>query len=724
MPPGGLPDAFLDGGEDPLGFVLVRFARGRGPFTTAEAAERFGLDGRAGGGGARHARAREPARPRRAPPGRHRARVVRSGRAAPAAPRDARPAAQGGRAVRAGGARALPSRLAGRRPAREPPRGARPAAGRLRCRCRSGRPTCCRGACPATGRSSSTSCAPPARWSGSAPGSSGSRLLPGGRGRCSAGPAALPAARGTRPPSRLRAALCGGRALLARPPRRVRARSRGRAARSLGARLGRRGHERRLAALAGGTPLRDAEAGDPAPPGRAVLPLSARADAYARRRAAGRSTREPLRRRARPAGAGRAPARAAGHRDARRRARRGRAGRLRAGLPGAAQARDGRRLPPRLLRRRARRRAVRASREPSSGCASGPRRRRRSCSPPPIRPSPTAPRCRGRSGRAVAPRASSGPTSSCSAGEPALFVERGGRSLVSLRDPEEVWLRPALDALVEHARASGLKRLAVERFDGEPVIETDVLSLLVEAGFTRARGGRCSARAETMRADAWDEKWRGRPARHAETSGLPNRFLVSEVDGIEPGRALDLACGAGRNAIWLAEQGWRVTGVDFSTVALAEARRLAAERRVAVEWVQADLVSDALPDGPFDLVVVLYLQLPAVERRLVLERAAQAVAPGRSAPRRRAPHGQSRAGLRRPELAARALDGVGDRCRAHGARRRAGRARTAPGGDGGWAAQRRRRSRSRAGPGLISCVRRSPLAQPRRRASARTARAL
>jgi ATP-dependent Lhr-like helicase len=68
-------------------------------------------------------------------------------------------------------------------------------------------------------------------------------------------------------------------------------------------------------------------------------------------------------------------------------------------------------------------------------------------------------------------------------GEAALFVERGGRSLVSLRDPEEGWLRTALAALVDHARRTGLKRLAVERFDGEQVGETEVMPLLLEAGF-------------------------------------------------------------------------------------------------------------------------------------------------------------------------------------------------------------------------------------------------
>jgi ATP-dependent Lhr-like helicase len=68
-------------------------------------------------------------------------------------------------------------------------------------------------------------------------------------------------------------------------------------------------------------------------------------------------------------------------------------------------------------------------------------------------------------------------------GEAALYVERGGRSLVPLRDLDGEWLRPALAALVEHVRLCGGKRLAVERFDGEPVAESEVMPLLLEAGF-------------------------------------------------------------------------------------------------------------------------------------------------------------------------------------------------------------------------------------------------
>jgi SAM-dependent methyltransferase len=108
----------------------------------------------------------------------------------------------------------------------------------------------------------------------------------------------------------------------------------------------------------------------------------------------------------------------------------------------------------------------------------------------------------------------------------------------------------------------------------------------------------------------------------------PNRFLVAEVEGLPPGRALDLACGAGRNAVWLAERGWTVTGVDFSDVALENGRGLAAERGVEVDWVEADAVEWEPPAEAFDLVVVMYLQLPAAERRASLARAASAVAPG------------------------------------------------------------------------------------------------
>jgi SAM-dependent methyltransferase len=112
----------------------------------------------------------------------------------------------------------------------------------------------------------------------------------------------------------------------------------------------------------------------------------------------------------------------------------------------------------------------------------------------------------------------------------------------------------------------------------------------------------------------------------------PNRFLAAALADVEPGptgSALDLACGEGRNAVWLAGRGFRVTAVDWSQVALDKGRRLAAAHGVEVDWVCADVVAEyAPPPGAFDLVVVLYLQIPADERRRVLAGAAAAVAPG------------------------------------------------------------------------------------------------
>jgi 2-polyprenyl-3-methyl-5-hydroxy-6-metoxy-1,4-benzoquinol methylase len=108
----------------------------------------------------------------------------------------------------------------------------------------------------------------------------------------------------------------------------------------------------------------------------------------------------------------------------------------------------------------------------------------------------------------------------------------------------------------------------------------------------------------------------------------PNRFLVAEAADLRPGRALDLACGEGRNAIWLAEQGWQVTAVDYSDVAIEKARRRAADEDVKVDFHVRDLLAFKPEHRAYELVVVLYLQLPAAERRHVLAMAADAVAHG------------------------------------------------------------------------------------------------
>jgi SAM-dependent methyltransferase len=109
--------------------------------------------------------------------------------------------------------------------------------------------------------------------------------------------------------------------------------------------------------------------------------------------------------------------------------------------------------------------------------------------------------------------------------------------------------------------------------------------------------------------------------------GEPNQFLPAEVGALDPGRALDLACGEGRNAVWLARQGWAVTGVDFADVGLAKAERLAGEGGVSVDWIAADVTSWE-SETAFDLVIVFYLQLPADQRRLAVRTAIRALAPG------------------------------------------------------------------------------------------------
>jgi SAM-dependent methyltransferase len=130
---------------------------------------------------------------------------------------------------------------------------------------------------------------------------------------------------------------------------------------------------------------------------------------------------------------------------------------------------------------------------------------------------------------------------------------------------------------------------------------------------------------DAVDASGWDARYAG-----AELvwGAQPNQFVVEELSGLPAGRALDLAAGEGRNAVWLAEQGWRVTAVDFSAVAVDRGRQLAAARGTAVDWVVADLREYQPEPGAYDAVVVAYLHLPLSDLETVLRRAASAVAPG------------------------------------------------------------------------------------------------
>jgi len=108
----------------------------------------------------------------------------------------------------------------------------------------------------------------------------------------------------------------------------------------------------------------------------------------------------------------------------------------------------------------------------------------------------------------------------------------------------------------------------------------------------------------------------------------PNRFVAEVLGPLAPGRALDLAAGEGRNALWLADLGWRATAVDFAENALARGRAQAAEHGLDVEWVHADVLEYEPKAGAYDAVVIAYLHLGAERLGTVLRTAAKALAPG------------------------------------------------------------------------------------------------
>ena len=126
----------------------------------------------------------------------------------------------------------------------------------------------------------------------------------------------------------------------------------------------------------------------------------------------------------------------------------------------------------------------------------------------------------------------------------------------------------------------------------------------------------------------WDERYSGA---EFEWTTRPNQFVAAELADLPPGRALDLAAGEGRNSVWLAQRGWRVTAVDFSRVGLEKGRKLAKARGIdeaRIEWIVADLRDYGPDPGAFNLVLIAYFQVGAELRAAVLTRAAAALAPG------------------------------------------------------------------------------------------------
>lgn len=141
------------------------------------------------------------------------------------------------------------------------------------------------------------------------------------------------------------------------------------------------------------------------------------------------------------------------------------------------------------------------------------------------------------------------------------------------------------------------------------------------------RGMTSSNEPWRMQADDWNRRY---DTDDFIWSVTPNCFLQQHAQSLMPGRALDLAAGECRNAVWLARQGWSVEAVDFAQQALEKGRRLAQSNEVAerISLVAADL-NDFIPtEQGFDLVTLIYLQLPWNELAPIIQRAARAVAPG------------------------------------------------------------------------------------------------
>jgi SAM-dependent methyltransferase len=127
-------------------------------------------------------------------------------------------------------------------------------------------------------------------------------------------------------------------------------------------------------------------------------------------------------------------------------------------------------------------------------------------------------------------------------------------------------------------------------------------------------------------ATEWDARYHEREG--ARWSGRPNGRLVAEAAGLAPGRALDVGCGEGADAIWLARSGWTVTAIDVSDVAVSRARAAAELVGAAVEWICGDALRTPFPAGSFDLVSLQYPALPRAAGEAAVRALLGAVRPG------------------------------------------------------------------------------------------------
>jgi SAM-dependent methyltransferase len=211
--------------------------------------------------------------------------------------------------------------------------------------------------------------------------------------------------------------------------------------------------------------------------------------------------------------------------------------------------------------------------------------------------------------------------------KPLEFMER---LIAAVTEPGDVIWEPfgGLCSASVAAVALGRRAFAAET---DPAFAEMAAQRLGDQGASRAlRLPTAQPIGQSGRVDSqqWDERYSGA---EFEWTTRPNQFVAAELAGLAPGRALDVAAGEGRNTVWLAERGWRVTAVDFSRVGLEKGRKLSAARGVddaRVEWIVADLRDYEPEPGAFDLVLIAYVQLTPELRARVLARAAAATAPG------------------------------------------------------------------------------------------------
>ena len=124
----------------------------------------------------------------------------------------------------------------------------------------------------------------------------------------------------------------------------------------------------------------------------------------------------------------------------------------------------------------------------------------------------------------------------------------------------------------------------------------------------------------------WDARYRERDG--AMWSGRPNGRLVAEVAALTPGRAFDVGCGEGADAIWLAQRGWTVSAIDVSEVAICRAREASHPAGASIEWICGDALQTPLPTRSFDLVSMQYPALPKAAGEAAVRRLLDTVRPG------------------------------------------------------------------------------------------------